>query len=107
MIHFDATAVPQIIAIPAPQSSIVNAKLAIRKTGESEPLTLTLGTVTVVGEYYFPQVTLPQGVEQGEYEYSLQNSDGLELDCGVAMVGDYFSEDEQYNEEITYKEYEQ
>ena len=56
--------------------------------------------------YYIISVTLPAGMPDGEYEYTLRGGPDKILSSGLLIVGGYASQDSQYNKEITYEQYE-
>lgn len=55
--------------------------------------------------FYTFDITLPEGIPDGEYEYTLQD-DGLVLSTGIIKIqGHGDKPNEQYNKEIEYKQY--
>jgi hypothetical protein len=52
-------------------------------------------------------VERPEGLHEGEWEYTLRDADGLVLSQGLMMVGAMPADAGavQYNREIEYKEY--
>lgn len=60
-------------------------------------------------QYFLARIAIEQsGIEAGEYEYTLTNTDGVIVGCGLADVGSYGNRSvEEYNNPITYEQYEQ
>lgn len=55
--------------------------------------------------YYTVSISLPEGLPDGQYEYSLEG-DGQVLSSGVLIIGQYDSpSSDQYQKEITYEQY--
>lgn len=55
--------------------------------------------------FYTFDITLPEGIPDGEYEYTLQD-DGLVLSTGIIKIQGKGGTDKQFNKEIAYKQYE-
>ena len=57
-------------------------------------------------QYFTFDVTLPEGIPDGEYEYTLQD-DGVVLSTGIMTIqGRRDNQNEQYNKDILYEQYE-
>ena len=54
--------------------------------------------------YFRIAVTLPEGLPDGEYEYSLMNGENI-LSSGLLVIGEN-SHPSEYNKEIQYEQYE-
>lgn len=54
--------------------------------------------------YFNLAISLPEDLQDGEYEYSLMKGDTI-LSSGLLVIGDYEKPD-QHNTEIEYKQYE-
>lgn len=66
-----------------------------------------LGSMTDEGGsdmYYLLPVSLPEGIDDGEWEYTL-TQDGIVVATGILKVGES-AQAEQYNSEIEYEQYE-
>lgn len=106
MIYLHNTTEPQVIYVPrnmeTPQGDIVfRAKSTIDLAVEVEMVVINLETSAL---YYNIAVTLPAGVPDGEYEYSLSVGDTI-IASGLLAIGGY-SDPSQYNKDITYEQYE-
>lgn len=81
-------------------------KLTIKNTTD---LNVILDTeVTDKGtsaRFYTFDITLPEGIPDGEHEYTLQD-DGLVLSTGIIKIQGKGETDKQFNKEIAYKQYE-
>lgn len=56
--------------------------------------------------YYRISVALPEGMPDGEYEYTLKDGNGAVLASGVLKVGEQTGTTEEYNSEVIYEQYE-
>lgn len=59
---------------------------------------------TSAGFYTF-DISLPEGIPDGEYEYILQDEDVV-LSTGIIKIQGKVNPDEQFNKDIAYKQYE-
>lgn len=105
MLYLDHTTDPQPVRIPREEGSAGGTLfLTLRSTVDQSTVTLT-PTVTGDGHHYFHlTAALPQGMTEGEYEYTLL-ADGETVASGLAIVGDYSTERTTYNNDITYEQY--
>lgn len=53
---------------------------------------------------YMVEVTLPEGIQDGEYEYTLRDESTI-LSTGLMTIGGYDVERKEYNEPVTIKQY--
>lgn len=106
MIYLQNIADPQVLFIPrldvSPGGNLIfKAKSTIDLTTEILQNVIDLHTSEL---YYNIAVSIPNGLPNGEYEYTL--TDGVNmLSSGLLIIGDLDS-DSQYNKEITYEQYE-
>lgn len=56
------------------------------------------------GQFYNFTLDLPRDFQGGTYEYALMLGDRI-LSQGVAQVGDFENNDEQYNKDLQYEQY--
>lgn len=55
-------------------------------------------------QYYNLAIELPEGIPNGEYEYTLYGGDRV-LSTGLMVVGDS-TDPSEYNKDVTYEQYE-
>lgn len=48
--------------------------------------------------YHFDEVYLPEGMDDGEYDYTLYSDEGKIVSVGLCQIGDYQNENKQYKE---------
>lgn len=107
MIYLQNTTESQVMFIPrsngdTPQGDLVfKAKSTIDLEEEINQVVTDLQTS---GLYYNLAVTLPAGLPDGEYEYSLSAGEIL-VSSGLLVIGENFRPSE-YNKEVTYEQYE-
>lgn len=106
MIYLQNTTDPQVVFVPrnveTPEGSIVfRAKSTIDLAVEVDMVVTDLRTSDL---YYNIAVALPEGIPDGEYEYTLSVGDNI-LSSGMMMVGEA-SDPSEYNKDITYEQYE-
>jgi hypothetical protein len=82
--------------------------LIVRSTHDNGPLmAFTFHGWEVSGAFIKVCVERPEGLHEGEWEYTLRDADGPVLSQGLMMVGTMPADaaSVQYNREIEYKEY--
>lgn len=95
----------QVTRIPKNITGTGSLSLTLRST--TTLAEYEIGSVADSGEsalYWCISVSLPEGMDNGEYEYELRQG-GVRVASGVLRVGEY-STDEEYNSEIEYEQYE-
>ena len=105
MIYLKNISDAQILMIPR-NGGIVTGEmtLVIRNTTDLQETTLSVTDLNTSGLYFNLAVTLPGGLADGEYQYSLKNGN-IQMSCGLLYVGDLQSPS-QHETTITYKQYE-
>lgn len=106
MIYLQNTTESQVLFIPksSPGHDLVlvfKAKSTIDLTWEVNQGVIDLETSDL---YYNIAVSLPAGLPDGEYEYSLMSGDAI-LSSGLLVIGEN-SHPSEYNKEIQYEQYE-
>lgn len=106
MIYLQNTTESQVLLIPksSPGHDLVlvfKAKSTIDLTMEINQGVIDLETSNL---YYNLAVTLPAGIPDGEYEYTLMNGDTI-MASGLLVIGEN-SNPSEYNKEIQYEQYE-
>ena len=108
MIYLQNTTESQVLFIPKattiPGDDLVlvfKAKSTIDLSVEINQGVIDLQTSDL---YFRIAVTLPDGLPNGEYEYSLMNGDII-LASGLLVIGEN-SHPSEYNKEIQYEQYE-
>lgn len=101
----------QVLYIPSngntPATGVVLG-LVVRSTHDNGPLlSFTFQGWEVSGTFIKVCVETPEGLHEGEWEYTLQDAEGLVFSQGLMMVGAMPADAGavQYNREIEYKEY--
>lgn len=106
MLYLDATQDAQRVFIPRTTDGLGELRLELRST-------VNLGTVvnavvydvlTSAQYYYVLAVVLPADAVKGEYRYTL-TAGGKAVATGLAVVGDYGASRVQYDNIITYEQY--
>ena len=95
----------QILMIPR-NGGIMTGEMSLvmRNTTDLQETTLSVTDLNTSGLYFNLAVTLPGGLADGEYQYSLKNGN-IQVSCGLLYVGDLQSPS-QHETTITYKQYE-
>lgn len=95
----------QILMIPK-NGGIVTGEmsLVLRNTTDQQETTLSVTDLNTSGLYFNLAVALPEGIADGEYQYTLKNGN-IKLSCGLLYIGDLQSAS-QYERTITYQQYE-
>ena len=68
-----------------------------------EEIDLHVSDLQISDIYMYLAVTLPEGLPNGEYEYTLLSDDAL-VSTGLLVIGENFSPS-QHNKEIVYEQY--
>ena len=105
MIYLKNISDAQILMLPR-NGGIVTGEmtLVMRNTTDLQETTLSVTDLNTSGLYFNLAVTLPGGLADGEYQYSLKNGN-IQVSCGLLYVGDLQSPS-QHETTITYKQYE-
>ena len=105
MIYLKNISDAQVLMIPR-NGGIVTGEmtLVMRNTTDLQETTLSVTDLNTSGIYFNLAVTLPGGLADGEYQYSLKNGN-IQVSCGLLYVGDLQSPS-QHETTITYKQYE-
>lgn len=105
MIYLKNISDAQILMIPR-NGGIVTGEmtLVMRNTTDLQETTLSVTDLNTSGIYFNLAVTIPGGLADGEYQYSLKNGN-IQVSCGLLYVGDLQSPS-QHETTITYKQYE-
>lgn len=105
MIYLTNISDAQILMIPK-NGRIVTGEmsLVLRNTTDQQETTLSVTDMNTSGLYFHLAVTLPEGIADGEYQYTLKNGN-IQVSCGLLYIGDLQSPS-QYERTITYQQYE-
>lgn len=105
MIYLKNISDAQILMIPR-NGGIVTGEMSLvmRNTTDLQETTLSVTDLNTSGLYFNLAVSLPGGLADGEYQYSLMNGN-IQVSCGLLYVGDLQSPS-QHETTITYKQYE-
>ena len=105
MIYLKNISDAQILMIPR-NGGIVTGEmtLVMRNTTDLQETTLSVTDLNTSGLYFNLAVSLPGGLADGEYQYSLKNGN-IQVSCGLLYVGNLQSPS-QHETTITYKQYE-
>ena len=105
MIYLKNISDAQILMIPR-NGGIVTGEMTLmmRNTIDLQETTLSVTDLNTSGLYFNLAVSLPGGLADGEYQYSLKNGN-IQVSCGLLYVGDLQSPS-QHETTITYKQYE-
>ena len=105
MIYLKNISDAQILMIPR-NGEIVTGEMTLmmRNTTDLQETTLSVTDLNTSGLYFNLAVSLPGGLADGEYQYSLKNGN-IQVSCGLLYVGDLQSPS-QHETTITYKQYE-
>lgn len=95
----------QILMIPK-NGGIVTGEmfLVMRNTTDQQETTLYVTDLNTSELYFNLAVTLPEGLADGEYQYTLKDGN-IQVSCGLLYIGDLQSPS-QYERTITYQQYE-
>lgn len=105
MIYLKNISDAQILMIPR-NGEIVTGEMSLvmRNTTDQQETTLPVTDLNTSGLYFNLAVSLPGGLADGEYQYSLKDGN-IQVSCGLLYVGDLQSPS-QHETTITYKQYE-
>ena len=105
MIYLKNISDAQILMIPR-NGGIVTGEMSLvmRNTTDLQETTISVTDLNTSGLYFNLAVSLPGGLADGEYQYSLKNGN-IQVSCGLLYVGDLQSPS-QHETTITYKQYE-
>ena len=105
MIYLKNISDAQILMIPR-NGGIVTGEMSLvmRNTTDLRETTLSVTDLNTSGLYFNLTVSLPGGLADCEYQYSLKNGN-IQVSCGLLYVGDLQSPS-QHETTITYKQYE-
>lgn len=105
MIYLTNISDAQILMIPK-NGGIVTGEMSLvmRNTTDQQETTLSVTDMNTSGLYFHLAVALPEGIADGEYQYTLKNGN-IQLSCGLLYIGDLQSAS-QYERTITYQQYE-
>lgn len=105
MIYLKNISNAQILMIPR-NGEIVTGEmtLVMRNTTDLKETTLSVTDLNTSELYFNLAVALPEGLADGEYQYSLKDGN-IQVSCGLLYVGDLQSPS-QHETTITYKQYE-
>lgn len=78
--------------------------LSIWNTIDRERLSFEVQDLGEPGIYCKVQVSLPEGIQEGEYEYCLESDEGV-ISSGLLNIGSSVGPSE-YEKETTYRQYE-
>ena len=105
MIYLKNISDAQILMIPR-NGGIVTGEMSLvmRNTTDLQETTLSVTDLNTSGLYFNLAVSLPGGLADDEYQYSLKNGN-IQVSCGLLYAGDLQSPS-QHETTITYKQYE-
>ena len=105
MIYLKNISDSQILMIPRNGGIVTGAMslIMMNTTGQQET-NLSVTDLKTSGLYYNLAVALPEGIADGEYQYTLKDSN-IQVSCGLLYIGDLQSPS-QYERTITYQQYE-
>ena len=105
MIYLTNISDAQILMIPK-NGGIVTGEmsLVLRNTTDQQETSLSVTDMSTSGLYFHLAVALPEGIADGEYQYTLKDGN-IQVSCGLLYIGDLQSPS-QYERTITYQQYE-
>ena len=105
MIYLKNISYAQILMIPR-NGRIVTGEMSLvmRNTTDQQETTLSVTDLNTSGLYFHLAVALPEGLADGEYQYTLKDGN-IQVSCGLLYIGDLQSPS-QYERTITYQQYE-
>ena len=105
MIYLKNISDAQILMIPR-NGGIVTGEMSLvmRNTTDQQETTLSVTDMNTSGLYFHLAVALPEGIADGEYQYTLKKGN-IQVSCGLLYIGDLQSPS-QYERTITYQQYE-
>ncbi len=105
MIYLKNISYAQSLMIPR-NGRIVTGEmsLVLRNTTDQQETTLSVTDLNTSELYFNLAVALPEGIADGEYQYTLKNGN-IQVSCGLLYIGD-LQNPSQYERTITYQQYE-
>ena len=106
MIYLNNTTDAQVAYIPRDTDFTGTLSLKLKSTVDLDTpyQSATVLDLNVFRTVYAVAVSLPEGIQGGEYQYEL-SAGGVTVSTGVLIIGDYAADREQYNKPITYEQY--
>ena len=106
MIYLANTTDPQVAYIPRDTEFTGTLSLSLKSTVDLDTpyVSATVVDLNVFRTVYAVAVELPEGIQPGEYQYTLK-AGGVQVSTGVLVVGEYRLAREQYNKTIQYEQY--
>jgi hypothetical protein len=105
MLYLDATQDAQRVFIPRTTDGLGELRLELRSTVNLDTVVnAVVYDVLTSAQYYVLAVVLPADAVKGEYRYTL-TAGGKAVATGLAVVGDYGASRVQYDNIITYEQY--
>ena len=106
MVYLINHPVAQAVLLPKPFTAPAgDMKLTLRNTvNQTEPVDAAVIDLAVSRLYYYVAITLPEGMQQGEYEYTLY-AGGVIAATGIAVLREEVAPVE-YDNPIEYEQYE-
>lgn len=95
--------IPQTVTIPVASPLSGAFVFSLRSTVDRREVMTTSGTAGAKRLTVQVTATIPAGLPNGEYEYTLTQN-GAAVDTGVAILGAWARE-KQYHENIEFKQY--
>ena len=95
----------QSVLIPKPSSVSGDLTMSLRSTvNNTEPIDVTVLDLALSRLYYYVAITIPEGMQPGEYEYEMKAGDEV-VASGLAIMYDPESA-YQYETTVEYEQYE-
>jgi len=106
MIYLANTTDAQVAYIPRDTDFTGTLSLTLKSTVDLDTpyVSATVLDLNVFRTVYAVAVSLPEGIQAGEYKYELA-AGGVPVSTGVLVIGEYAHQREQYNKQITYEQY--
>lgn len=105
MIYLKNISDAQTLMVPRNGESLTGEmSLSVRNTTDLTETILTMTDLNTSDHYFNLAVALPDGLADGEYQYTLKNGE-IKVSCGLLIIGELRKPDE-YEKTITYKQYE-
>ena len=106
MIYLANTTDAQVAYIPRDTDFTGTLSLSLKSTVDLDTpyVTATVLDLNVFRTMYAVAVSLPDGIQTGEYQYKL-TAGGETVSTGVLVIGEYAQAREQYNKPIQYEQY--
>ncbi|MCM1503398.1 MAG: hypothetical protein NC115_12160 [Bacteroidales bacterium] len=106
MIYLNNTTEEQLVFVPRNYRTDATRdyRLVLYSTVDHVETAVALSGVEVAGDYLSCNMTLPDEMAEGEYQYLL-TGDGEELSTGLAVISWKEMKNKQYMEVIQYEQY--